>query len=332
MSTRTVLITDYTWPSLDPEAAILRRADAELVVAETGDEDELLQLVVDADAILTCFAQVTDRVVNAGERLQVIGRYGIGVDNIAVGEATRRGIPVTNVPAYCIDEVAEHTLAMALALARNIGSYNRSVRDDDWSLIQGRPLYRIAGQTFGIVGYGKIGQALGHKAIALGLKVLAHDPLMSDAAIAAAGAEAADLPTLVSRADFLSVHVPLTAETRGLIGDRLLRSMKPTAFVINTAHGGVIDQDALDSALGNGWIAGAALDVFVPERLAPDHPLLTRPNLIATPHVAFYSEESVHDLEVLAAENVAAILTGRRPPWVVNPEVLALPRWGHLRS
>ena len=250
MSTRTVLITDYTWPSLDPEAAILRRADAELVVAETGDEEELLQLVVDADAILTCFAQVTDRVVNAGERLQVIGRYGIGVDNIAVGEATRRGIPVTNVPAYCIDEVAEHTLAMALALARNIGSYNRSVRDDDWSLIQGRPLYRIAGQTFGIVGYGKIGQALGHKAIALGLKVLAHDPLMSDAAIAAAGAEAADLPTLVSRADFLSVHVPLTAETRGLIGDRLLRSMKPTAFVINTARGGVIDQDALDSRVG----------------------------------------------------------------------------------
>jgi D-3-phosphoglycerate dehydrogenase len=332
VSARTVLITDYTWPSLDPEAAVLRQADAELVVAETGDEDELLRLVVDADAILTCFAQVTDRVVNAGERLQVIGRYGIGVDNIAVDEATRRGIPVTNVPAYCVDEVAEHTLAIALALARNIGNYNRSVREGDWSLIQGRPLYRIAGQTFGIVGYGRIGQALGHKAKALGLNVLAHDPFMSDAAIAAAGAEAADLPTVVSRADFLSVHVPLTAETRGLIGDRLLRSMKPTAFVINTARGGVIDQDALDSALGNGWIAGAGLDVFVPERLASDHPLLTRRNLIATPHVAFYSEESVHDLEVLAAENVAAILTGRRPPWVVNPEVLSLPRWGHLRS
>jgi D-3-phosphoglycerate dehydrogenase len=156
--------------------------------------------------------------------------------------------------------------------------------------------------------------------------------LLTDAAIAAAGAEAADLATVVSRADFLCVHVPLTEETRGLIDDRLLRSMKPTAFVINTARGGIIDQDALVAALDNGWIAGAALDVFVPERPAPDHPLLTRPNLIASPHVAFYSEESVHDLEVLAAENVADILTGRRPRWVVNPEVLALPRWAHLQG
>jgi D-3-phosphoglycerate dehydrogenase / 2-oxoglutarate reductase len=332
MSARTVLITDYTWPSLDPEAAVLRRADAELLVAQTGDEDELLDLVVDADAILTCFAQVTDRVVDAGQGLQVIGRYGIGVDNIDVGQATRRGIPVTNVPAYCIDEVAEHTLAMALGLARNIGTYDRSVRDGDWSLIQGRPLHRVAGQTLGIVGFGKIGQALGRKAAALGLEVLAHDPLLTDAAIAAAGAEAGDLPTVVSRADFLSVHVPLSEATRGLIDDRLLRSMKPTAFVINTARGGIIDQDALVAALDNGWIAGAALDVFVPERPAPDHPLLTRPNLIVSPHVAFYSEESVHDLEVLAAENVADILTGRRPRWVVNPEVLALPRWAHLQG
>jgi D-3-phosphoglycerate dehydrogenase / 2-oxoglutarate reductase len=332
MGSRTVLVTDYTWPSLEPEAAVLRDADAALVVAESADEDELVRLVADADAVLTCFAQITERVVEAGERLQVIGRYGIGVDNIAVDAATRRGIAVTNVPAYCLDEVAEHTLALVLSLARNIGEYNLAVHRSDWSLTQGRPLYRVAGRTLGVVGYGKIGQVLGLKAAGLGLHVRAFDPFLPDSAIAAAGAEPTDLETLVSTADFLSVHVPLTEATRGLIGEHLLRSMKPTAFVINTARGGIIDQDALDLALREGWIAGAGIDVFVPERPAADHPLLARANLVATPHVAFYSEESVHELEVRAAENVAALLGGKRPPSIINPEVLDLPRWAHLRS
>jgi D-3-phosphoglycerate dehydrogenase len=330
VTARKVLVTDYTWASTEPEAAVLATADAELVVAETGGEDELVTLVRDADAILTCFAKVTDSVVRAGEGLQVIGRYGIGVDNIAVDEATRRGIPVTNVPTYCLDEVAEHALALVLAFARRLHVYNAAVREDDWELGRGAPMYRIAGGTLGIVGFGKIGQTLARKTSGLGLRILAYAPRQGSDAVRAAGAARASLEELARESDYVSVHLPLNAETRGLIGEELLRSMKPTAFLVNTARGGIVDQDALLRALRDGWIAGAGVDVFEPERLPADHPLLAQPNLVATPHVAFYSEESVHDLEVLAAENVAAVLSGRRPANLVNPEVLELPRWAHL--
>jgi D-3-phosphoglycerate dehydrogenase / 2-oxoglutarate reductase len=330
MSSRKVLVTDYTWASTAPEAAVLAQADAELLVAETGAEEELLALVPDADAILTCFQKVTPDVVRAGTKLQVIGRYGIGVDNIAVAEATSRGIPVTNVPAYCLDEVAEHALAFVLAFARGLHVYNPAVREGDWSLGRGAPMYRVSGRTLGILGYGKIGRSLAGKAQGLGLRILTYAPTQTAGAVRSAGAEPVELDELARESDFLSVHLPLTAETRGLVGEELLRSMKPTAFVVNTARGGIVDQDALLRALADGWIAGAAVDVFEPEHLPADHPLLAQPNLIATPHVAFYSEESVHDLEVLAAENVAAILTGRRPRWLVNPEVLERPQWSHL--
>ena len=330
MSLRKVLVTDYTWASTEPEAEVLAAADAELVIAETGEESELVELARDADAILTCFAKVTPAVVSAGERLEVVGRYGIGVDNIAVDEATRRGIPVTNVPAYCLDEVAEHALAMILAFARSLHLYNPAVRSGDWNLARGAPMHRVAGRTLGIVGYGKIGQTLGRKAQGLGLRILAYAPSRPDDEVRATGAEPVSLDELAREADFVSVHLPLTDETRGLVGERFLRSMKPTAFVVNTARGGIVDQDALLRALEENRIGGAGIDVFEPERLPDDHALLAQENLIATPHVAFYSEESVHDLELLAAENVAAILTGRRPRWIVNPEVLDLPRWSHL--
>jgi D-3-phosphoglycerate dehydrogenase len=330
MSARRVLVTDYTWASTEPEAAVLATAGAELVIAETGEEDELVALVRDADAILTCFAKVTENVVRAGEGLQVIGRYGIGVDNIAVDEATRRGIPVTNVPVYCLDEVAEHALALVLAFSRSLHVYNQAVREGDWELGRGAPMYRVAGRTLGIVGFGKIGQALARKATGLGLRILAYAPRQAEVAVRAAGAIPVSLDELAREADYVSVHLPLDGKTRGLIGAELLRSMKPTAFVVNTARGGIVDQDALLRALREGWIAGAGIDVFEPERLPADHPLLAQPNLVATPHVAFYSEESVHDLEVLAAENVAAVLNGRRPAHLVNPEVLDLPRWAHL--
>jgi D-3-phosphoglycerate dehydrogenase len=331
MSAHKILVTDYTWASTAPEAEVLARADADLVVAETGAEDELLRLVPDADAILTCFQKVSADVVRAGTKLQVIGRYGIGVDNIAVDEATRLGIPVTNVPAYCLDEVAEHTLAFILAFARGLHVYNEAVREGDWSLARGAPLHRVCGRTLGIVGFGKIGRAVVGKASGLGLTVLAYAPRRAAEAVRSAGAEPADLDRIARESDYLTVHLPLTAETRGLVGKDLLRAMKPTAFLVNTARGGIVDQDALLRALTEGWIAGAAIDVFEPERLPTGHPLLDLPNLIATPHVAFYSEESVRDLEVLAAENVEAILTGKRPRWLVNPEVLELDRWSHLR-
>lgn len=314
-----VLVTDITWPDTRVEDAVLAEVGAHTVLAPTGAEEELVELVRDADAILTCFARVTARVVAAGERLRVIGRYGVGTDNIAVDEAARRGIPVTNVPVYCTDEVAEHVLALALALARGVVRYDRALRMGDWSLATGLPIHRIAGSTIGIVGFGAIGQALSHKARGLGMQVLVHDPGHPERA-RLAGAEPVPLIELARRSDFVSLHVPLRDSTRSLVGADFLAAMKPTAYLLNAARGGIVDHIALAAALQRGMIAGAGLDVFEPERIPPDDPLLAHERLIATPHVAFYSEESMADLARLAAENVAAVLAGRPPAAVVAPD------------
>lgn len=332
MPDKIVLVTDITWPSTAPEAKVLEAVGARLLLAQTGSEEELLALVPQADAILTCFKKVSAAVIRAGPKLQVVGRYGIGVDNIAVDEATRLGIPVTNVPAYCLDEVAEHVMALILACARQVVRYNAAVHAGTWSLKTGMPLFRVRGRALGIVGFGKIGRALAEKAQAFGMRVLAHAPRANPEALRAHGVQPASLEELLHEADFVSIHTPLTPATRGLLNAERLRGMKPTAYLINTARGAIVDNVALLQALRAGWIAGAAVDVFDPEPLPADHPLLQLPNFIVTPHVAFYSEESIVDLETLAAQNVAAILSGRRPAAVVNPEVLGLPRWAHLRG
>lgn len=238
---------------------------------------------------------------------------------------------MTNVPAYCLDEVAEHALALLLAGARKVCQYNTAVHEGNWSLQTGIPIYRVHGRTLGIVGFGKIGQTLAEKARAFGLHILVYDPYMREDVIRQHGAEPVRLPDLLAQSDFVSLHTPLTPETRGLLNAERLRQMKPTAFVVNTARGGLMDTNALALALQQGWIAGAGLDVFDPEPLPADHPLLKLPQLIATPHAAFYSEESVRELEVQAARNVAAVLSGKRPASTVNPEVLELPRWAHLQ-
>jgi len=331
MNDKIVLVTDYTWPSTEPEAKVLAEIGARLLVAKTGNEEELVALVPQADAILTCFARVTPRVVLAGQRLQVIGRYGIGVDNIAVEEATRHGIPVTNVPEYCLDEVAEHALALLFAGARHVVCYDLALHTGNWALDTGMPMYRIKGRTLGILGFGKIGRTLASKARGLGLRIIAYDPYLPPAIFEQNQVVAVGLEELFVQADFLSIHIPLTTETRHMVNEKRLRRMKPTAFVINTSRGAILDQEALLKALEDHCIAGAALDVFEPERLPADHPLLKVSNLVATPHVAFYSEESVIELEIKAAKNVAAILAGRRPHSVVNPEVFQRPRWAHLR-
>src|SRR5262245_13841660 len=245
MAEKIVLVTDYTWPSTTPEAEVLAAVGARLLVAETGSEEELLSLVPQADGILTCFKKVSADVIRAGERLQVVGRYGIGVDNIAVDEATRLGIPVTNVPAYCLDEVAEHALALLLACARKVCQYNTAVHEGNWSLQTGMPNYRLRGRTLGIVGFGNIGQTLAEKARAFGLRILAYDPYLSDEKIRQLEAEPTSLDDLFAQADFVSLHTPLTPETRGLVSAERLRRMKPAAFVINTARGGLVVTDAL---------------------------------------------------------------------------------------
>ncbi|WP_027006126.1 C-terminal binding protein [Conexibacter woesei] len=316
-----VLITDITWADTAIEDEVFARVGAETVLAKTGEEDELVELVRDADAILTCFAHVTPRVIAASNRLRVIGRYGVGTDNIAVEAATRRGLPVTNVPVYCTDEVAEHVLGMLLALVRGFALYDRAVRVGDWSLGVGLPTRRVAGSTLGVVGFGAIGQTVARKAQGLDMEVIAHDA--DEVRVRAAGVEPVALGELARRADAVSVHVPLLDGTRHLVDAEFLKAMKPTAYLLNAARGAIVDLDALAQALADGTIAGAGIDVFEPERLPADHPLLAQDRLLATPHTAFYSEESMRDLARQAAENVAAVLAGEQPAAVVNRDALA---------
>jgi D-3-phosphoglycerate dehydrogenase len=328
----TVLVTDHPWPSVAAEEEVLGRVGATMTFADASDGTDLEALVSDADAILTCFREVGPAVVRAGTKLKVIGRYGIGVDNIAVHTATENGILVTNVPAYCQDEVTDHALAMILAFARQLVAFDRGVHAGDWSLEQlARPIRRIRGMTLGIVGLGRIGLLLASKAHALGFEVIAHDT-DSAAAKGYRHVELVSLDELARRADYVSLHLPLVEATRHLVDESFLRTMKPSAVLINTARGGIVEQNALVVALRDGWIAGAALDVFTPERVPKDDPLLSLPNVIATPHVAYYSEESLVDLGRLAAGNVATVLAGEKPSAVVNPEVLALERWRNLRD
>ena len=331
MAKKTVLVTDFTWPSPDIEAAVLAEVDAKLLLAPSSDESDLIELVTQADAILTCFAHVTESVIRAGEKLQVVGRYGIGVDNIDVATATALDIPVTYVPAYCVDEVAEHTLGFILALARKISLYDRAVRQGSWNLKDGLPMHRVRGRTLGLVGFGRIGQMVAEKARGFSMNVIYYDPDPSLNAVMDAGlASEVSLEKLITESDFVSLHAPLTEGTRTLVNADFMHAMISTACLVNCARVGLVDHDALLTALREGGIAGAALDVFDPEQLSPDHPLLQLNNLIATPHVAFYSAESVAELQRRASMNVAAILAGRLPEAIINPEVLERPRWRHL--
>ena len=321
----TVVMTDYAWPSVEPERGVLAKIGAELIVAETGAEDELVVLAPQADGILTCWEQTTTAVIRAAERCQVIGRCGIGLDNIDVETATALGIVVTNVPAYCIDEVSDHALALLLACARKISIFDREAKNGNWSRDVGPPVHRIRGKTLGIIGFGKIGKAIVPKAKALGLDVIAFSPSLSGQTAQSHDVGKVDLPELLMRCDFITIHAPLKAETEKILGEKEFRQMKETAYVINTSRGGIIDTAALYKAVDEGWIAGAGLDVLAEEPPIPDEPLLKLDNVIITPHAAFASEESTYDLEVSAARAVADVLIGKIPESVVNPEVLKSP-------
>ena len=319
-----VLLTDYVWPSVEPEKAVLAKAGADLIVAPDGSEDTLAALAKDVDGILTCFALVTDKVLQAAANCVVVGRCGVGVDNIAVETATEMGMLVTYVPDYCVDEVSDHAMALLLAWNRRIVLFDGSVKTSGWGSV---PLtmrvMRLRGKKLGIIGFGRIGRALCAKAQAFGLEVLAYDPYVSSDLAAQHGAKLVSMPALLGESDFVSLHSPLTAETRDMMGASELALMKPDAFLINVARGPLIDEDALYDALKNRRIAGAGLDVLVDAAPPPTHPLLTLDNVLVTPHVAFFSQESILELEERAAGEVARVLQGLMPENLINPEVLS---------
>lgn len=314
-----VLKTDGVLELGEAERAVLAAIPAELVERPCLTEAELLEHAAQADAILTLDEPFGAEVVAALERCRVISRFGIGVDRIDVEAATARGIVVANVPDYCVDEVSDHALALLLALSRRVVALDRAVRSGVWDTVAvaGR-VRRLRGQTLGVVGFGRLGRRLAEKARALGLDVLAHDPFVADEEIRAGGCEPAALDVLLERSDWISLHLPLTPETRHLIGRAELARVKPTAVLLNTARGALVDQDALVAALVDGRLGGAGLDVLEREPPAPDDPLLALDNVVVTSHAAFYSEEALAEQRLRAVENVARVLTGRAPHAAVN--------------
>jgi D-3-phosphoglycerate dehydrogenase len=319
MTTRRVLVTDYAWPSVDIERAILADVAAELVVAENGEPDELVRLAGGVSAILTNWRRLPAEALDAAPDCLVVARYGVGIDNIPVEHATELGILVVNVPDFCVDEVSDHTMALLLACARRVVQFSRSTSRGSWELEIGRQMPRLSEQTLGLVGFGNIARRVVPKARGFGLRVLAYK---RSGGPASAGVELVDdIDRLLAESDYVSLHVPTTPATRGLIGERALGLMKETAFIINTSRGPVIDENALERALREGRIAGAALDVLSREPPPADHPLLGLENCIVTPHAAFYSLSSIPELQRKTATNVATVLRGRVPETVVNPEV-----------
>lgn len=325
MSRFTVLVTDYAWPSLEIERTILAAVDAELLVAEAGDEAELIALAPSADAILTNWKRVPEAALDAAPRCLVVSRFGVGVDNIPVDHATELGILVTNVPGFCVEEVSDHAMALLLACARRVVTFADSTRAGSWDLELARGLPRLRGQTLGLVGFGNIARTLVPKAQGFGLRVLAYTPRLSAAAVPAGVEVAGDLDELLAASDYVSVHAPSRPETSGLIGEAQLRRMKPTAYLINTSRGALVDEEALARAIQDRWLAGAAVDVLRQEPPPRDHPLLGLDRVIVTPHAAFYSEAAIAELETKAARNVATVLLGDVPDAVVNRQVVDRP-------
>jgi D-3-phosphoglycerate dehydrogenase / 2-oxoglutarate reductase len=302
----------------DIESAVLAQAGIELVGQRCTTDDEVAALAHDAVALLVVVYPITAELLARCPKVRVIVRYGVGVDNVDLDAATARGVMVCNVPDYCIDEVANHSMAMLLALNRRLAQQRAGLQSGE--RVPLAPMGRLRGETLGLIGLGRLARAVADRARGFGLKVIAYDPY--------AGGGPDDIPLrpldeVLSTSDYVSVHVPLTEQTRALIGARELALMKPTAYLVSTARGGVIVEAALARALADATIAGAGLDVWEHEPVQADNPLLAFPQVVATPHTAYFSNDSAPAIRRRVAEIAAEALTGSAPQSVMNREVLA---------
>ena len=286
-------------------------------------EAELLPLLKGVDAVYASVDRYTSAVLRSPQasRLKIISRWGVGYDSIDIAAATDSGIVVAYTPGLLDEAVADYAMALMLGLARRIHEGHASMRAGRWAPAWGAD---IAGQTLGLVGCGRIGQAVARRAAGFGMTLLAHDPAPQTAA-EALGVSFVPLDELLDRSDFVSIHAALTPATRGLIGEPQLRRMKAGAHLVNTSRGAIVDEGALVRALNEGWIAGAAIDAFVTEPLPPDHPLTTAPNLLLTPHQASFGLQTGRRVSEAAARALVDAREGRRPRWVVNPAVFESP-------
>lgn len=309
------VVTDADSSSMEPARSVLGRIGAGITAYQCDTEDKLMAAGRDADALLIHLARtpVTRRVIESLAACRVIARAGIGVDRVDLAAAAGRSIVVTYLPDYCVDEVASHAVALLLDCARKLTRLDRQIRAGRYDYMAAVPAFRIAGSTVGLVGFGRIGRSAARKLSGFGVRLLVNDPLVPAASIAEAGAEPVDLGFLLQNSDYVCLFLPVTAETHHLINAGRLALMKPSAYLINTSRGALVDQQALAEALASGRIAGAGLDVLEVEPPAPDDPLLRSENVILTPHIAWYSEESIRDNRAQAAEEVVRVLSGLAP-------------------
>jgi len=315
-----VVLTDYVWESLEVEKKILAGL-GELVPLQTKKPEEFLAQAQDCDALLNTYAgPITAEVMSGMPKCRIIARYGIGVDTIDLEAATQAGIIVTNNPTYCIEEVAEHTMALLLAAARKVAFYDRMVRGGRWEVPPGKPMFRLSGSTLGLVGFGNIARQVAVRAAAFGMRILFSDPFIKDGQYGEPGKKM-ELHDMLAESDFVSLHPPLMPQTRKMINDEAFSRMKPTAVLVNCARGPIIDTDALVRALDAKKIAGCALDTTDPEPLPDPHPLRGRENVIINPHAAWYSEQAMVGLQSGAPNEVRRVLSGEWPVNVVNRAV-----------
>jgi D-3-phosphoglycerate dehydrogenase len=313
----TVKIADCDHESIDMERSVLKDICDPLPWLNCRTEDEVIEQCDDAAGLLIQYAPMPERVLRRLPELRVIVRYGVGVDTIDLKVAAELGIVVSNVPDYGTDEVSDHALALILTLSRKILQSNQLIRSGVWDFRAVRPVHRMQKQTLGIIGIGRIGGALARKAKAIGMNIIAYDPY-SQASAMPDYITMTGLDALLAEADIVSVHCPLDDKTRNLIDGRRLGLMKKGAYLVNTARGSIVDEVALEKALADGSLAGAALDVFSKEPVGPDHPLLRHQNFICSPHMAWHSEVSAVELKRKAAEETRRVLMGEAPHYQVN--------------
>ncbi|EME2692282.1 C-terminal binding protein [Escherichia coli] len=316
-----IVVIEPGYLNYSAEENILQDWDPQFVVVPANASlEEKLRQVSNADAIMVREATVSRPMIEAMQQCRVIVRYGVGVDNIDSQAAKEKGIYVANVPDYGSEDVAEHALALLLAATRRIATRNRDVRDGQWGIGQREPMFRLAGKILGVVGFGRLSRCFVQKASGIGFKrILVVDPLLTDKQASQAGVTRVNLDTLCREADFISLHAPLTPDTHHLIGEAELAKMKPSAVLVNTSRGGLIDEQALINALLQQRIFAAGLDVFESEPLSAKSPLLQMDNTLCTDHTAWFTEESVVELQSKAAHEVRRAFEGEHPLNWVNP-------------
>lgn len=316
-----IVLTDYGWPDLEIERNIFAKIGTNFVPVHCVSEEDVINIAWDVDAVIAEYAPLTRRVIEKLEHCKIISLNAAGYDNVDVGAATEAGILVVNCPDYCYGEVADHTMALLLACARGIVKFDRQIKKKVWDFKSAGELKRIRGQTLGLIAFGGVSRSVARRAKPFGMRIIAYDPYLPFEVFDQEGVRQVSLEELLKDSDFVSIHIPKTPETVGFISEEQLRLMKPHSFLINTSRGGIVDEAALNKALREGLIEGAALDVLAVEPADFSNPLFTCENMIITPHCAFYSEDAMVEVRTRAAQQVLKVLGGEWPPNLVNSEL-----------